>query len=342
MGQVLRLPANEVERLVAVRALDLADSGPTPELSALANLAQGVFDTPFAAVNVVDEDWQRVAGQAGIALGECAREISICTRVVHANDVVVIPDLARHAELCDMPYVTGEPRFRFYAGAPVVTEAGLVVGAFCVLDTRPRSLSEAEVKNLRRFAMVAGALLRLQTANIVMGLAERSLRAAAVTDPLTGFYNRQALPTFVDEAMEDALAAGRRFGALYLDMDGFKGINDRFGHHAGDQVLKQAADRIRFVIRAGDMAVRMGGDEFAVFLPDPPDAGALRSLSERIVAAFRNPFKVDGVELSAQISVGGAVAPDQGRTRVELLKAVDTALYEAKSAGRNGYRILGG
>lgn len=342
MGQNMLIPANETDRLVAVRALNLTgSSSTTPELSALADLAKDVFETPFAAINIIDEDWQRTAAQAGLPLSECSRDLSICTRVVLANDILIVSDLAEHPELRGMPYVSGHPGFRFYAGAPVETDPGLPVGALCILDTRPREFGVGELAGLRRLALVAGALLRLQKANLVMGLAERSLRVAAMTDPMTGFFNRSALASIVDEALEDTLVSGSTFGALYLDMDGFKGINDRFGHHAGDEVLRQAADRIRSVIRGADIAVRMGGDEFAIFIPDPPDAATLALVAGRLVAAFHEPFQADGHSVHARLSVGGALAPQSGRRRVEFLKVVDGALYEAKAAGRNSYRIVG-
>ena len=82
MGQVVRLPANEAERLLAVRALNAASRSPTPELAALAELARGVFGTPFAAINIIDEDWQRIAGQAGMQLAECSRDNSLRGREV--------------------------------------------------------------------------------------------------------------------------------------------------------------------------------------------------------------------------------------------------------------------
>ncbi|MDX3929439.1 MAG: sensor domain-containing diguanylate cyclase [Shinella sp.] len=340
MGQNVLLPANETERLLAVRSLGSIGTSATPELGALAELAQGVFDAPLAAVNIIDEDWQRIAGRSGMAVSECPRNVSICTRVVYANDVVIIPDMAAHPELSSMPYVTGEPRFRFYAGAPVELEPEMVVGAFCILDTKPRNLSQPEIQSLTRFALVAGGLLRLHKANLVMGLAQQSLRTAAMTDPLTGFYNRTALTTLVDIELEAALAANLSLGVLYLDMDGFKGINDRFGHHAGDEVLREAAERIRSIVRPDDIIVRMGGDEFAVFIPDPPHAVALESVAERLVTTFRAPFQVDNGSVNARLSVGGAIAPRNGRHRSELLKAVDAALYKAKEAGRDRFHVV--
>ncbi len=339
MGQNVRIPSNETDRLLAVRALNSGAGSSTPELAALAELARGVFAAPYAAINIIDEDWQRIAGQAGMAIAECSREQSICTRVVYANDLFIVPDLTKHPELGLMSYVTGAPHFRFYAGAPVALDEGLAVGAFCILGTTPRELNAVEIANLRSFALVASGLLRLQKANLIMGIAERSLRTAAMTDPLTGFYNRSALTSVVDRALDAALAADQTFGALYLDMDGFKGINDKFGHHAGDEVLREAGNRIREVIRSGDIAVRMGGDEFAIFVPSPPNATALSSVAERLVAAFRKPFEIDGKEVRACISVGGAVAPQAGTKRTDILSYVDGALYQAKSAGRDRFVV---
>lgn len=335
MGQLVRVPANETQRLLAVRSLNAIHSSPTPELATLAELARGVFETPYAAINIIDEDWQRIAGQAGLKIAECSRDMSICTRVVFDDELLVIPDLAEDPELRSFSFVLDDPRFRFYAGAPVRLESGLPVGAFCILDQSPRQFSPVEERSLRHFAQIASALLRLQKTNLLMGLAEGDLRTAAMTDPLTRFFNRAALEGLVDNALSAAVAAGRHFGVLYLDMDGFKEINDRFGHNVGDEVLCEAAVRIRSVVDAGDLVVRMGGDEFAIFVPNITDRRALVSLSERLLVAFRAPFAVDGVSVFARLSIGAALAPDDGATRTLLLRNVDAALYRAKAAGRD-------
>jgi diguanylate cyclase (GGDEF)-like protein len=330
-------PSNEANRLIAVRSLNSAQKGATMEMEALTTLACGVFDTAFAAVHIIEEDWQRSAGHAGPVLGECGREQSVCTRVVYANDVIVVPDIRLDPELSMMPYVVGDPHFCFYAGAPVALDPGLAVGAFCILDTRPRQFSATQIETLRHFATVASALLRLQKSNIVMAMAEQDLRTAAMTDPLTGFFNRSALPAFIDRALAEALQAGRRFGALYIDLDDFKAINDRLGHHAGDDILRQGAERIRAVIRGTDIVVRMGGDEFAIFAPERCDRKSVVALAERLVAAFREPFVLEGKVVNVRVSVGAALAPEAGSDRQTLLKNVDDALYRAKSAGRDQF-----
>lgn len=338
MALAVQLPHNEAERLLSVRSLIAPDGFSTPELTSLVQLAKDVFDSPVAAANIVDEDWQRVACQVGsIEISACSREVSICSRVVFANEVVLIPDMARHPELRDMPYVTGDPHFRSYAGAPISIDPDMPVGAFCLIDTKPRDFSDAEIRNLRQFADVASGLLRLQKAKFLMEFAEQKLKLAAMTDPLTGFYNRSALVSLIDVMLANALSSQQGFGVLYLDMDGFKQINDKLGHHAGDQVLTYAAKRISECVRAQDVVVRMGGDEFAIFVPDPPDVAALSELSEGLLREFRRPFVVDDKIVSARLSIGAALAPDAGSERLGLLKAVDEALYQAKEAGRDRF-----
>ena len=158
-----------------------------------------------------------------------------------------------------------------------------------------------------------------------------------MTDPLTGFFNRSALPEFIDGALSDALRAGRTFGALYLDLDGFKAINDRLGHQAGDDILRMGAERIRAAVRSTDIVVRMGGDEFAVFAPDLCDHANLTALAARLVAVFKEPFVLEGRMADVRVSVGAAIAPEAGVDGTALRKKVDDALYRAKSAGRDQF-----
>lgn len=337
MGQAISRPDGEIERLVAVRSIMSVKNAEMPELEVLSRLGQGVFDVPRAAVHIVDEDWLHIAEQAGMQLSECPRDLSICNRVIARQDVVAISDLTQHPDFRFMSYVKGGPGLRSYAGAPIELEPGLVVGAFCLVDTVPRKFSQSEIDNLKHFALLAAALLRLQKANFTMSLAERELRDAVMTDPLTGFYNRKALEAIVDGQLGAALRENEAFGVLYLDLDGFKAINDTFGHPAGDRVLTAAADRIRNSIRSEDTVVRMGGDEFAIFIPRPSRSEVMNGLADRLLAAFREPFDVDGQAVGARLSIGGAIAPQAGADRATLLRSVDEALYQAKKSGRDRF-----
>ncbi|MDI6026936.1 sensor domain-containing diguanylate cyclase [Corticibacterium sp. UT-5YL-CI-8] len=308
-----------------------------PELKALSFLVREIFDIATCSVSIIDEDWQRIAASSGIPTSDCARDESICTRVVYKNAPFMVEDLSKHPELSKMPYVTGEPGYRFYAGAPLQLEPGISIGALCVIDTKPRQLGKSQLVQLQHFATVATGLIKLHRANIMLQYDEAALRLAAMTDPLTGLYNRGALRDVVDRALEAAIAGGGTVGAIYIDMDRFKSVNDTHGHIAGDMMLKEASDRIRSVLRATDYPIRMGGDEFAVFFNAPMTREALESVAARLLEVFRKPFAFEGLELQTRASIGIALAPQDGSTREELARNVDKALYAAKAAGRDRF-----
>jgi diguanylate cyclase (GGDEF)-like protein len=164
---------------------------------------------------------------------------------------------------------------------------------------------------------------------------ELQQRRYALSDPLTGLFNRRA---FLDEA---ARAKRRRKGArelvavLVLDLDKFKSINDRFGHEAGDQVLQHFAAVARGATRANDLLYRMGGEEFCFVLPQTTLADA-RAVAERIRTRFAGSAVLkDGAPISATVSIGIAAVEHAGFNLELLLAAGDAAVYEAKRRGRN-------
>jgi GAF domain-containing protein len=165
-----------------VRSLLDVNFGPTPELAAAAELAQSVFDVARAAVHILDENWLRIANQAGLQIAECSDDMAICSRVLQTRDLLIIPDLREHPELRLMPYVTDDPVLRFCAGVPLELEPGLVVGTFCLLHTKSKTLSEGEKKSLRQFGEVAAARLRLQRANCILKISGDDLADAAMRD----------------------------------------------------------------------------------------------------------------------------------------------------------------
>jgi diguanylate cyclase (GGDEF)-like protein/PAS domain S-box-containing protein len=167
---------------------------------------------------------------------------------------------------------------------------------------------------------------------------EEAVQSAAQSDPLTGLANRALL----GDRLRLALARTRRHGTpvamLYLDIDRFKDINDRLGHGAGDTLLQDFAARLRSSVRATDTVARFGGDEFVILLEDVKERGHAARIAEKIVHEARQTLRLQDHEVVATASIGVAyseVAIDAD----ELLKRADAALYEAKAAGRDGYRI---
>jgi diguanylate cyclase (GGDEF)-like protein/PAS domain S-box-containing protein len=168
--------------------------------------------------------------------------------------------------------------------------------------------------------------------------AEAELRDQALHDGLTGLPNR----TLLGDRLESAIAVAQRQEAplslLLLDLDGFKSVNDTWGHHAGDLVLTEIAARLSGTLRESDTAARLGGDEFVLLLPTTPLVGAIeaaRALVDFVVA----PITIEGKSLTVGASIGIAVYPNHGRDAAVLLAAADSAMYDAKHSG-GGYRTF--
>ncbi len=157
----------------------------------------------------------------------------------------------------------------------------------------------------------------------------------ALTDSLTDLPNRTALRRRVESALS---RPGSRGALLFLDLDRFKPVNDSLGHQAGDALLQQVARRLEGTVRDGDLAARVGGDEFAVFLPRAQDAA---SVADRILRSIEAPFLVEGHLVTIGVSIGIAECPLDGTGYASLLQSADAALYRAKGAGRGRVEVAG-
>lgn len=174
---------------------------------------------------------------------------------------------------------------------------------------------------------------------------EEKRRAAylAEHDPLTGVGNRLRFDRDAHALFDRAREQGALVHVLFLDLDGFKPINDRHGHAAGDRVLKMLAERIRQSLRRQDVLARMGGDEFVIALlhtADEPDAGA--AAAERIAAAIAEPLELRGMRLRISASIGVAAYPLDGDDLDEVLRAADAQMYVAKRLGKAGIAVTHG
>jgi diguanylate cyclase (GGDEF)-like protein len=170
--------------------------------------------------------------------------------------------------------------------------------------------------------------------------AQRSLAYRAAHDDLTGLPNRTVFRECLSEASEHLNCYGRKYAVFALDLDGFKHVNDAYGHATGDELLRQIAARMRLTIREGDVVARLGGDEFAVLQVSVPEREVAVSLAERLIAEVSVPYCIEGRTIGINVSVGIALAPECGDGEA-LLRAADEASYEAKRAGKGLYRLAG-
>lgn len=313
-------------RIAALRRLDVLDTAVEEPFEKIVTLVRTVLAVPIATVTLVDRDRQWFKAQRGMAVRETPRAISFCTHTIQQRDALIVEDAAADPRFASSPLVVGPPRVRSYAGIPLRTPEGYNVGALCAMDTRPRRFSPADIAILGNFA------------NIVCD--ELELRLIAQVDHLTGALTRRG---FVEQADREIARAQRyaRTGTLVmLDVDHFKSVNDRYGHGVGDQVLHQIARIAEATLRPGDVFGRLGGEEFAVMLPETDGAEAF-GVAERLrqaIAAHPMPLPGGGT-LHVTVSLGVAPLTPAVTAVAGWIERADVMLYTAKAGGRNCTRI---
>ncbi len=228
---------------------------------------------------------------------------------------------------------------------PLTTEAGETVGWFSWTPDRPGSVILAETlpAMLGALGIVCLVLahllrsLRRTTTALEAGRAEAEYRANH--DPLTGLANRMHFNQQLEEALSSTDAGGAGVALLALDLDRFKQVNDTLGHEAGDQLLQEVGRRIRPLVTGADTVARLGGDEFAIIQRGVRSVDQVSTLSSRIIGALGTPFVVTGRVAEIGVSIGVVIAPAAQAAR-DLASKADVALYAAKAAGRNTYRVF--
>jgi diguanylate cyclase (GGDEF)-like protein len=171
--------------------------------------------------------------------------------------------------------------------------------------------------------------------------AEERIRTMALTDALTGLPNRLKLNEALELALARHAATGFRFALLFLDLDGFKKVNDSLGHDAGDELLVEVARRLRDSVRETDAVVRLGGDEFIVLLRDIDCNETAQRIAGEIIARIAEPVPLRTATVEVGTSIGISFCPEHGEEREPLLKAADEAMYVAKADGRGVWRVAG-
>ena len=197
------------------------------------------------------------------------------------------------------------------------------------------------VLSIALLTSILDSRLEARTASLAHSLTEanRELTQLALHDTLTGLPNRVLLADRIDQAISRVDEEGGCFALMFIDLDGFKPVNDAFGHHMGDQLLREVSLRLREDLRNQDTLARIGGDEFVLLvqLSEPDDA---MNLAGRQVALIGRSFRVAEHDLHISASVGIALYPGNGQNAHELLMNADAAMYHAKGAGKNGYRFF--
>lgn len=284
------------------------------------NLSQQVWSTRTVKEMcfAVDHDRHNPVSRAGIWV-DCIHRRET---VVH-NDCPALPNRGVLPE--------GHPDLRSDMSVPVVRDGRVV--AVIAVGNKPAAYTEDDAEVVSRIAGIAHAFVerkRIEQRNEYM----------AFNDSLTGLPNKDLLSDRLQQAMSGCKRSGKLLAVCYLDLDGFKPVNDRLGHHAGDCLLIELAERLETGLREGDTLARLGGDEFVILLNNLDNVYDGERILDRVLASVAEPFDIDRQAVFVTASIGVTFYPADDADPETLLKHADKAMYKAKEAGRSVYRLF--
>lgn len=312
----------EHARLTALHRLSLLDTRADPMFDSLTRHLADVWQVPIAAISLVDSSRQWFKAKVGLDVPETPRAISFCAHLVESEESeLVVEDVREDARFADNPLAREGPSLRFYAGVPLVDADGNRLGALCVMDRVRRIPTVREMAALHDLGTVVSGSLLLQHA-------VTQLTEIAVTDPLTGLYNRKGFELLFERHCLSAL------GLLALDLDNLKLLNDRHGHAAGDAALVGLARALRASVRTSDVTARLGGDEFVVLVKDAADIDVCEAMADRIRWNLARQLTADERFSPIGVSIGTHFEPEGPKSLVAMMIAADRTLYDRKASAR--------
>ena len=270
--------------------------------------------------SLINSDRQWFKASVGLDVSETPRSVAFCNYTIRSTDALAVEDAAQDPRFAENPFVTGAAGIRCYLGVPLTTPEGYNVGALCIIGTEPRAFTEADQAVLANFARLV--------------VSQMEMRILARRDGLTGALTRRAFQEQLGKAADRAASERAPMSLLLIDIDYFKFVNDRFGHPAGDEVLRTMAEVIRCELHSSDAFGRLGGEEFGILLQGI-------GLEQACQRAELIRQKISGLRVHGlgghmvTVSCGVALWQDDHAGVDDWLASTDVALYAAKRGGRD-------
>lgn len=313
---------NEQQRLAQVQALEILDTPAEERYDRITRVAQRMFNVPIALVSVIDANRQWFKSSVGTCLQETPRNISFCAHAILDNKTFVIEDAHLDDRFIKNSLVTEPPHIRFYAGRPIRLPATYSpetgnMGTLCILDTKPRTMSEDDLELLDDLALMIES--------------EVHAHYAATIDDLTQISNRRGFQMLGQKSLEYCQRYDVPACLVFIDINKFKPINDTFGHPEGDYALRQFSKLLLASSRRSDVVARIGGDEFLLLLMETNSYGAssvINKFQQQLDDYNRQAER--GYEL--KFSYGVVEYKAEKHTHIDLLlEEGDELMYKCKN-----------
>jgi diguanylate cyclase (GGDEF)-like protein len=306
------MPVDETARLMSLHSLRILDTQPDERFDRITRMAQRVFNVDICLVSLIDSQRQWFKSKQGLDVCETSRSISFCGHAILQERVFVVPDATEDARFADNPLVTEAPNIRFYAGCPIHGPDRQRIGTLCLIDPKPGTLSAEDEEMLKDFAKLVED--------------ELALVAQSSVDDLTRVSNRLGFNTIARHILSLCRRTATDAEMVFFDLDGFKAINDTFGHMAGDRLLQLFARLLTKCFRSNDVVARVGGDEFVVLMTGT-------ATTDAALQRLRELAQYEGTSTEGELrwSVGHvSFDPARHLTLESMIADADSRMYEDK------------
>ena len=312
--------ADEAGRLSALKRYRVLDSEPEAAFERITSLVRIALDVPIAAVALVDANRQWFKSIKGMGCSEGPRDAALCAATILSREPLVVTDAAEDPRFNAHPAVLGDPHIRSYLGVPLRSPDGYNIGSLCASDTKPRDFSSDNIKILESLADLV--------------IQELELRTLAQQDYLTGAMTRRTFQEEASKEFERFRRYGRPASIVVFDIDHFKSINDTYGHPTGDDLLREVGACCTAALRPSDSFGRIGGEEFAMLLPETLEDDAFQCAERLRLQLAALPFAADpSRHITASFGVASLQEHNSGFDC--WMASADAGLYSAKRTGRN-------
>lgn len=316
------------------------------DASQAAQIASAAFGVPIVFTALNERYRDRFSCNHGVREKDLERLKGFCSHSNLSNDPFIVENTKDDPYFRDNPAVTNSPNIAFFAGAPLRSPEGIRFGTLCLIDTQPRTFTQTDLDLLVSIATLVANDICIRSAGryAILDLIEAekdkcTLYDLAMTDPLTGILNRRAFFRFTEREVHRASRYKLELATLMLDIDHFKKVNDVYGHASGDLVLTTLINTISSNLRKEDLIGRLGGEEFAIVLPETGPERALIVANKLRKVIKKLNFECDKATFNITVSIGISEPIDSDRDIAPALERSDKALYQAKRGGRDRVEV---
>jgi EAL domain-containing protein (putative c-di-GMP-specific phosphodiesterase class I)/GAF domain-containing protein len=329
-----RIPADEAARLTELRRLAVLEREADPRFDDISELTRRLAGTEIGIVSLVDGNRQWFKSCVGASLGqrEMPREISFCGHTILQRGPLIIADTLADPRFADSPLVLGDPHVRFYAGFPLITARGFVVGSLCAISRKPHHLSESQIDSLRRLASLTVQQLEHRR--------DSSLRAASSEGlaVLETLLRRDQLQQMLE--LMCSLEVGTPFTLLRCNYRDYERVNANLGGVVAEQYLNEAARRLLAAMPRSASVARFADGELVALLPLIVAEGEVRKIAERVLGFASHAYRSGHQSLPIDLSIGIAIQRGSYLGSDAMLADTSIAVRMARRLSGNAYRII--